>query len=40
MSRSVTQFLRGLSNGAQEELYPVQIDKQAFEGSVDVCVYS
>ena len=39
MSRAVTQLLHGLSNGAQGERYPVQIDKEVFERSVDVCLY-
>jgi hypothetical protein len=31
MSRAVTQLLRGLSNGAQGERYPMQIDKEFCE---------
>jgi len=39
MSRAVTQLLRGLPKGAQGERYPVQINKEVFERSVDVCLY-
>ena len=34
MSRALTQLLRELSQGAQGECYPVQIDKEFFSKEV------